>query len=205
MKFRHPWAKLAVLLSLILAVGLAVPATITYVVVQSPSLVNTFAAMPAEGGVSVEVKVHKTVLASGGESIGPAGFHFILEDAQTGAQHTFSTGITGYGTVRLAFTDADAGLHTYRLWEVNDQREHVTYSELTYDIAIAVEKQGELLTASSTVNGEAVTAIVAEFENIYTAGSDVPATGDRAPLMAWALGLLICGACLLALRRRAAK
>ena len=208
MKIRHPWGKLAVLLSILLAVGIAVPATFAYVVVKSPSIVNTFvASVPSAEEVCVDVKVHKTVLSSGAESIGPAGFHFILEDTLTGAQQTFSTGATGYGSVTLAFSEADAGVHTYRLWEINDKREHVTYSELTYDVVItvALDEAQDVLTAAATVNGESVKAIVAEFENLYTAGSDVPATGDRAPLMGWMLMLLGCGAILLALRRRAVK
>ena len=204
MKLRHPWGKLAVLLSLVLIAAVAVPATLAYVVVQTPSLQNVFTAdAPAEGELAVDVRVHKTVLAAGQQTIGPEGFHFLLTDAQTGASHAFATGYTGYGTLTLAYSLADAGkTYAYRLTEVNDAREHVTYSDLSYDLTITLAEESGALTAALTMNGEPVTAILAEFENIYAPTSDVPATGDDAPLLMWMLGLLLCGAGLILLRPR---
>ncbi len=188
--------------------AVALPATLAYIIVESPSLVNTFTvpALPSAEEVAVEVRVHKTVLSSGKETIGPQGFHFILENAQTGAQQTITTGVTGYGSLTLAFSEADAGkTHSFRLYEVNDGREKVSYSEIVYNLAIAVgfDAQQNVLTAAPSVNGESVKAILAEFENIYAASSDVPATDDAAPVMLWLLALLLSGGALLLLRRRA--
>jgi len=199
---------LVVCLALLCVGAVALPATLAYMIVESPSLVNTFAAsaLPSAGEVAVEVRVHKTVLSSGKETIGPQGFHFILEDAQSGARQIITTGVTGYGALTLAFSEADAGkTYVYRLYEVNDARENVTYSDIAYSLVVSVgyDSQQNVLTAAQTINGESVKAILAEFENIYHAESDVPATGDSAPVMLWAAILLLSGGALLLLRRRA--
>lgn len=207
MNLRHPWGKLIVLLSLLLVVGLAVPATLAYVIVQTPPLQNVFTAdVPAEGEITVDVRVHKTILAAGEQSIGPEGFQFLLTDVNTGAAETFQTTASGYGALTLAYTLADAGKsYAYRLTEVNDGREHVTYSDLVYDLTISLAEVNGDLAAALTMNGEPVTTILAEFENIYAPGTAVPPTGDDAPLMAWALVLLLCGAGLILLRARAKR
>jgi len=207
MKLRHPWGKLAVLLSLVLIAAVAVPATLAYVVVQTPSIRNVFTAdVPAEGEIAVPVRVHKTILAAGSESIGPEGFQFLLTEVSTGAQESFTTASTGYGALSLAYSAQDIGkTFAYRLTEVNDGREHVTYSDIVYDLTIAISAADGAPVAALTVDGEPVQAILAEFENIYAPATDVPSTGDKAPLMAWLLVLLLSGAGLMLLRARAKR
>lgn len=205
MKFRHP--AFALLLALVFVLGLAVPAAVAYVTVKSPSLVNVFTAdVPPEGAVTVPVRVHKTILASGTQTIGPEGFTFRLTEAESGASQTFQTNTIGYGALTLAYTPEDAGkTYTYLLTEVNDSREHVTYSDLVYRLTISPALDAGVLTAALTLNDEPVQAVLAEFENIYAPTTDVPATGDDAPLMVWMLGLLLCGAGLILLRARAKR
>lgn len=207
MKLRHPWGKLCVLLSLVLALGVAVPATLAYVTVKTPSLVNVFTAdVPPAGAVSVPVRVHKTILAAGSQTIGPEGFTFRLTEAETGASQTFQTNTTGYGALTLAYTPEDAGkTFVYLLTEVDDGREHVTYSDLVYRLTVSPAVDAGVLAAALSVNDEPVREIIAEFENIYAPTTDVPSTGDHAPLMAWMLVLLLSGAGLMFLRARAKR
>jgi len=205
MKLRHSWGRLALLLSLVGALVVAVPATLAFVTVQTPSIINTFGApdLPA-GDAVVDVAVVKTITSSGKETIGPGSFHFLLTNADTGDEHILTTDVTGRAAVRLAFYEEELG-KTYRftLAEVNDKREGVTYSEQVYKLEVTLAlDDAKLLTPLCTLDGQAVTKVVAEFENLYTpAVSPVPPTGDRMNLWLCVALLLACGAGLMLLHR----
>lgn len=205
MKFRHSWGRTALLLSLVAALMVAVPVTLAYVTVQTPSLINTFGApdLPA-GDAVVDVAVVKTVTSSGAETISPAGFQFLLKNTETGAQHLLTTDGNGHAAVRLAFYEEELG-KTFRftLQEVKGALEGVTYSEQVYELNVTLAlDNARLLMPVCTLDGAAVTAVVASFENLYTPPVvPVPPTGDSMNLWLCVGLLLLCGAGLLALRR----
>lgn len=202
---RHSWGRLTLLLSLVAALVVAVPVTLAFVTVQTPAIINTFGApdLPA-GDAVVDVAVVKTVTSSGKDAIGPGSFHFLLKNTDTGDEHVMTTDVNGQALVRLAFYEEELG-KTYRftITEVNDAREGVTYSEQVYEleVTLALDDAG-LLMPLCTLNGEQVSRVVAEFENLYTAPvSPVPPTGDSMNLWLCVFVLLACGAGLILLHK----
>lgn len=205
MKFRYSWGRLALLLSVVVALVVAVPVTLAFVTVQTPAIINTFGApdLPA-GDAVVDVAVVKTVTSSGKETIGPGSFLFLLKNAETGDEHIMTTDVNGQALVRLAFYEEELG-KTYRftIAEVNDAREGVTYSEQVYalEVTLALD-DAKLLTPLCTLDGAPVNKVVAEFENLYTPPtSPVPPTGDRMNLWLCVFVLLACGAGMILLHK----
>lgn len=197
MNIRRLWVKLALLFVMAAAVGFAIPTTLAYITAQSDTLVNTFDAPyfpPA--AANVEVRVHKTVRNIGTESISPEDFRFMLQDTQSGEAFTLITDANGYAAVTLPFSDADLGkTHTYRLYEMDDARENVIYSDAVYtiEITLTVDAQNRIV-ASASMNGKPVQQIVAEFENIGNAGGALPHTGDTADIRLYVVLMLISAA-----------
>ncbi|MBE5783999.1 MAG: LPXTG cell wall anchor domain-containing protein [Clostridiales bacterium] len=186
------WLLTALLLFAVLSVGLALPGSLAYMMAQSNTLRNTFCAdyIPPYS-VSVPVSVHKSVISTGEETVSPAGFSFLLRKAGSQEAVFMTTDENGYASVLLPFYQEDAGRHySYELSEVNSGREHITYSDAVYtvDIALSMDRQGQL-TAALSMNGQRVSQIMAEFENIYDAFK-VPDTGDSSPILLW-LGLAL--------------
>ena len=200
---KQRWFKLALLL--LLTVAVAVPSTLAYIVVQSPSLVNTFSApyFPPED-TSVQLRVHKTVSCIGTECIGPEGFSFVLKNVANAETITMTTGVDGYASVTLPFSDADVGkTYTYHLTEINDGRENVTYSTAAHVIVIALSVNDDnQMVASVTMNDVPVQQVIAEFENIYAAGAVPPQTGDSSHPELYLLCMLLSAAGMLMILRR---
>lgn len=206
---KKSWFRIALLLSLVAALVVAVPVTLAFVTVQTPAIINTFGApdLPA-GDAVVDVAVVKTVTSSGTATIGPGSFHFLLTNTDTGDEHIMTTDGNGHALVRLAFYEEELG-KTYRftIAEVDDAREGVTYSEQVYELEITLAlDDAKLLTPLCTLNGEQVSKVAAEFENLYTPPvSPVPPTGDSMNLWLCGIVLLGCGAGLILLRKKRAK
>lgn len=197
MNIRRLWVKLALLFVVAAVIGFAIPTTLAYLTAQSETLVNTFDApyFPPEPA-SVAVRVHKTVHNTGTESIGPEGFHFQLQNTQNNESFTLTTDANGFASITLPFSDADLGkTHTYRLCEINDGRENVTYSDRAYtiEITLSVNAQNQIVAAAS-MDGKPVQQIAAAFENVYNAGIVLPLTGDDTPVALYVTLMLISGA-----------
>lgn len=193
MKSRRLWIMLALLLSAVVAVATALPASLAYVIANSNTMHNTFRveyAPPQD--VTVPVRVHKTVLSMSEEVVSPAGFSFRLMNLDTGEALAMTSFTDGWATIDLPFTAEDVGkTYHYCLYEVDGGREHMVYDTTIYDITIALNlNEVYEMSAEVTVNGEAVTEIVAEFVNIYDF-IDVPDTGDHDQPLLWMAMLLV--------------
>lgn len=206
MKSRRPWLMLALLLCAATVVAAALPSTLAYIAANSNTVRNTFRVeyLPPED-IAVPVRVHKTVLSLGDETLSPAGFSFRLQNMESGETISMTSFIDGSASVMLPFTADDAGkTYTYRLYEINGGREHVSYDETVYDITItlSVNEVHEMI-ADLTVNGSPVTEIAVEFVNLYTP-AEIPDTGDEGQLLLWSAMLAFSGAGLVLLMRRRA-
>lgn len=209
MKKRILRLRFALLLSVVLMATAAVQTTLAYIVVETPPLVNTFAApqLPAPTDKAVSLQVRKSVVSTGGQSIGPEGFRFSLINTATGEELILTTDEAGLATASLTFTAADVGqTYHYRLAEVNDGRENVTYSDAVYHVQIAVglDEATDELTFACALNGVKADALIAEFENLYRSEAIVPLppTGDSTN--PWVYAALLAASCmgLLALKKR---
>ncbi len=157
--------------------------------------------------VTINFDINKTVVNKGSEKIGPEGFEFLLNALADGVSDiTVKTDEKGKAKFTLTFTESDIGnTYTYKLTEVNGAKANVTYSdaEYTISVAIALNENNELV-ATLTKNGENVTSVVTDFENIYdytpapapNPKSEYPSsphTGDNTNLNIWFALLLISG------------
>lgn len=181
----------------VLCFVLATPAAFAFVEDSTQTLVNTFVPGtgvtpgpgPGPGGedevVYVSVAVQKVVYNAGETAIGPEGFHFVLENRETGDGPVIESAADGWAQFLLEFDSADVGkTFEYMVYEINDGRENVTYSTQTYSVVVTVGYDGAL-TATVTVNGEE--NAVAVFRNVYDDGSvPPPPTGDKANLLLYA-------------------
>ncbi len=154
---------------------------------------------PVIDPITVDVTVNKTVENKGTGSITPEGFEFTLTP-EGGKSHKSVSDKDGLAVFTLQYTKEDAGkTFTYVLEEVNTEEEYVTYSTEKYTVTVTVTLEGDVLKAALTKNGEAVTAVNAEFVNIYD-DSDTPQLGDEnnsvlfmalAMISAVALGIVV--------------
>lgn len=157
--------------------------------------------------IAVDVKVHKTVVNKGGESIGPENFEFILENlADSASPLNVKTDRDGNAEFNLTFNENDIGKkYNYKLFEVNTGKANVQYSTAEYKISITVSLDDENnLVAEITNNGEIVTEVVAEFVNEYDYTlspefPDSPQTGDHSMPCLWFALLFIGGGAILIL------
>ena len=197
MNIRRPWLALALLFVFSAAVGFAIPTTLAYITAQSDTLVNTFTApYYAPESAGVDVQVNKVVRSKGAQSISPEGFQFCLLDEQTGESVILTADAQGHASAALRFTDADLGrTHAYTLYEINDARPGVAYSDKVYAVEIELNVDAEnRIAASVRVDGKAVQWIEAEFVNVYSAGSIfLPTTGDDSRLGLYTM-LMLAGA-----------
>lgn len=184
---------------------------------------NTYT--PADGDVSVDIAVKKTVKNTGTDTIGPEGFDFVLENTDTNEKAMVQSDEDGQAVFRLLFTDDDAE-HTYhyKLYEEAGHRKGVVYSDAVYKLEITVAKDsGGALAAKVSCDGEPVGTFTAEFVNTYegaegeksggedgeTGGPDVihtdqhmveePRTGDESNLILWIVLIVVSAAVLLGL------
>ena len=163
---------------------------------------------PKPSDIAVDVKVHKTVVNKGGESIGPENFEFILENLADSSASPLNvkTDEDGDAEFNLTFNENDIGKkYNYKLFEVNTGKANVQYSTAEYKISITISLDDENnLVAKITNNGEIVTEVVAEFVNEYDYTlspefPDSPQTGDNSMLCFWFALLFVSGGAILTL------
>lgn len=207
MKFRRPWAKMALLLSLAAVVAIAVPVTLSYVFDNTEQVVNTF--VPPEGlnnETAVKVDIVKTVINTvpeDVEGIGPDGFTFVLENMADGAKQQAVSDFQGKASFEIPYTGVDAGTHfCYNVYELNDGAENVTYSEIVYEIQVDIEMNDENKpVAKVKLDGKDTTSCTLKFENLYTI-AEPPDTGDSSHVAVYAAVMVLCAAGMLLMVRK---
>lgn len=193
MNMRRLWLVVALLLCAVTVAAAVLPATVAYIADRANTVRNSFRVefLPPQD-IYVPLRVHKTVLCMGEKEIGPEGFSFELKNLTTGKVTTMTSSADGWATVSLPFTAEDVGkTYRYRLSEMNGGRQYVTYDETVYDISISLKLDAQHeMTAEITLNGDAVSEIVAEFVNVYHF-YEIPDTGDHDQPLLWLTLLLI--------------
>jgi len=199
MNTRRSWFTLALLLCVLATIAVSMPSSLAYIASRSQAVENTFTVgdLPADE-VSVPVLVNKKVNSTSGEILSPEGFRFALEPKSGGERRILTADERGMASAELVFTRADLGnTYAYRLYEINDGRERVTYSDAEYAVEIDVlmgEDHG--VTAAVRVGGRAAQRIEAEFVNVYhgaEAAPALPVTGDDSRLGLYTM-LMLAGA-----------
>ena len=201
MNNRKLWLVLALLLCV--ATAAAVPHTLAYVADRSNTVRNSFTLPPyaPPQPAQVQVEVVKIVTSLGKENISPEGFRFALLDTRTGLTYTLTTNAQGKAATTLTIA-GPGDAYTYRLTEIDDGRENVTYSTESYDIAITPTVDAtNCIAPRIAVNGAPVDRISVTFENLYDPGMNIPETGDGAHLFLWLTMLLLSSAGLLRCRK----
>lgn len=196
------WVKLALLFSAAVVLGIAIPVTLSYVFDVTGPLVNTF--VPPAGihdENAVEIMVDKTVVNKGEAMITPEGFTFMLENTVTGEILTATSNTDGQARFLLSFFGADAGSHTYRLTEVNDGLEGVTYSTAEYLIRVDVAIVDGHAQRTLYLNDQLVDKLQVGFTNIFDI-EQIPDTGDHSPVVIFAVLLLASGVALMILLKK---
>ena len=162
---------------------------------------NTFVPKPSD--LEVTLKAHKTVKNTGNQSIGPEGFQFVLEHKGSDDKSIVASDASGNAVFVMNYTEEDAGkAFDYKLSEVNDGKEGVTYSTAAYDIRVEIVLENNTLKAVLMVEGEETDEVICEFENTYhkviedqptpTPKPQGPAnTGDNSNVILYALIAII--------------
>lgn len=146
---------------------------------NSVKFINSYADDPQ--AVIKEITVKKTVKNTGTETIGPENFRFRLQNLTTGDSYIQTTESSGRAVFRLPFTQADVGrTYSYKLIEINDGRENVTYSTSSCEFTIAITENaaGNGLTAVLTSQEQQIENLVVEFVNTYHKGEKQPESSD---------------------------
>ena len=128
--------------------------------------VNTFVPKPTD--LEIQIHAHKTVHNTGNQSIGPEGFQFMLEQRNSDSRSIMISDEQGNAVFTLIYSEEDAGKSfEYKLSEINDGKEHVTYSNETYDISVDILLENNQLKAILHVDQEETNEVFCEFENTY--------------------------------------
>lgn len=200
MNIRRLWPVLALLLTVTVAAGLMIPSSLAYLTAQSNTILNSFeAAAFSPEDLQAVVHVQKTVSSTGKETISPEGFRFVLLCQETGETLELATNKAGSADAVISLADLQMNkTYTYRLFEINDGREQVIYSDKVYIIGICLSINDEnRLAANITVDGKPVNQIVASFENVYSPAVMPPATGDYSQPLLYLVLMLVSGVGLL--------
>ncbi len=131
---------------------------------------------PKPEDINIPVTVIKTITNTGNGTIGPENFEFVLQSANTDESQLAKSDENGLAEFNLAFTADDIGKSfSYKLYEKNTGIKDVTYSDVVYDVQISISLgiDGKLL-PTIRCNGDIVSEITAEFENIYQGKADIP-------------------------------
>lgn len=170
--------------------------------VETIAFTNVFVPKPADG--IVDILVNKTVVNLGTAEIGPEDFEFLLENLTAEVDGiTVKSDAEGKAKFTLTYTEDDIGkTYHYKLTEVDDGRENVTYSKAEYFITVTVSRDEETNTLAITLNETSATEFVAEFENVYDytpVTPDIPLTGDTSNPALWIALMIISGGAVLTL------
>lgn len=123
-----------------------------------------------------------------------------MKNSASGDKTALKTDKNGKAIFSLKFSENDIGkTYKYKLYEINDEVQGITYDTDVYDIEIGITLgEDNKLVAKTAVNGKAVDAISADFENIYRAEDpQFSLTGDDRNISLWIAVLTIsCAVCL---------
>lgn len=119
--------------------------------------------------LNVEIKAKKTVKNIGDFEISPEGFTFVLTNTETGLQQNRTSDKYGDVSFDLKYTTNDIGkTFYYKLEELDDRREYVTYSTAVYSVTVDVHfNEQDKLSATVKVNDILQSELIPSFENIY--------------------------------------
>ncbi len=178
---------------------------------DSIAFTNIFTPRPDD--LALEIEIDKLVQNKGTESIGPENFQFQLEDLQTGDKSTATSNTAGKAFFGLIFTELDAGkTFSYKVTEINDGRQYVTYSTMEYAIEISISLGDDnKLVASVKVNDAQADKAVCQFLNEYDYSIDPsnvpgnPDTADSGYLFLWTALLFVSGGCVAVMTRQFKK
>lgn len=176
--------RLSLILAVLVALTVVVPATLAYVVERTGTLYNTFQPVGGTDPIyaTVEVDITKTVRSMGNQLISPEGFRFHLVDTQSGETFEFVSDAFGKAAGTLAFNaleDADK-TYTFRLYEVNDGMKDMRYDKKVHTVTIFVEQdvQTRQLRPQIAVDSVSMDTIAVAFTNVYAPAHLPPLTGD---------------------------
>jgi pilin isopeptide linkage protein len=135
----------------------------------------------------VKVDIQKTIKNVGNKTIGPEGFEFVLEDAQTQEKIRAVSDANGQTSINLHYGLADDGkTFVYTLTETKGETKGVSYDEREYRITVRVARVGNEMKAAVLVDDVAVEQCLLAFENTYDGDAAVtPPTGDNTNLPFW--------------------
>lgn len=146
---------------------------------------NLFTPKPLD--VTKNITVAKTVKNLGSETIGPEGFEFVLENVTKVTRQSLKTDKDGAAKFTLTFNEDDIGnTYEYKLYEVNDGREYVTYSDVVRTVfaKVALNDKNEIV-VEFTENNQEVKNTTFDFENSYNPPVKSPTTGDARGINLW--------------------
>ena len=161
--------------------------------------------------ITVDIAVSKTVDNKGTSAISPENFIFELAGEEETDKIWFASDQNGLAIHTLTFSEEDAGkTFNYTLKEIDDEREHVTYSDKIYNISINIsyDKANNKLIADLVLDGNKTAEISAAFVNVYdysAQNTPIPSTSDKSNKTFWFIMTLASGSALIILtifRRR---
>ncbi|MBQ6807563.1 MAG: hypothetical protein IJP07_00150, partial [Firmicutes bacterium] len=124
---------------------------------------NTY--VPDPDDITVDITAKKTVQNLGTKEIGPEGFEFVLKDiAEGGSELKERSDEAGLAEFQLSYSWEDIGkVFNYTLTETDEGANHVTYSDASYDISVAItlDEVNNKLVATITKDGTPVEEVVA--------------------------------------------
>ncbi len=152
--------------------------------------------------VTLDVHVTKTVENKGQQTIGPEGFLFRVQEQTSGVSQDLRTKESGKLITGITFDDSDVGKsYTFKVWEIDEGKKHVTYSQqvYTFTVTVSLSQEGKLV-LNTVCNDQAVTFVDAQFVNIYDYTPPVtPVTGDSTNLVLWMTLLMLSGGAVITL------
>ncbi len=160
---------------------------------------NTFIPhVPDINKAEVEIKVNKVVKNIGKESIGRAGFEFVLTDTATGERMIQYTTSDGVATYILSFGLNDVGKSfRYTISETDKGVDGMTYDKSVYYVLVEITLGADNKpTATVKLNGEQVDDAVARFENVYNCDeNEAPPTGNKTDVVRCTVMAVVSGIC----------
>ena len=162
---------------------------------------------PKPDNITLDIEGKKTVKNLGSEKIGPENFEFALE-LVGGDKVKVKSDKDGAFKFSLEYDEEDIGkTYDYKLYEINDGRENVKYSDKVYNFSVRVTLNvGNEIVATILENGEEADEFKAEFENEYNftptpptppappKEPESPKTGDNFNINLWLALLFVGGA-----------
>lgn len=117
--------------------------------------------------LNLTIFIEKALRNDSKQQVSLKGFQFVLQD-DTGAQiASAQTNTDGYGKIYLKYSEADIGkTYSYKLFELNDGRKNIQYSDAVYNIRIDLYlNEDGRLAAECYMNEVSTHSLIARFEN----------------------------------------